>query len=57
MSASTSQAVQTSISCPPVGFTVKLHKLVASMMRFDPAAAVLYAQNVEIRSSGRNWLM
>ena len=57
MSRSASQAVQTSFIYAPVGFTAKLLGFVASMMRFEPAATAMYAQNAEIRSSGRNWLM
>jgi hypothetical protein len=57
MSRSTSQAVQTSFTYAPVGFAAKLRVFVAGMMRLEPAATAMYAQNAEIRSSGRNWLM
>jgi hypothetical protein len=57
MSPSASPAVQTSFTYAPAGFAAKLRVLVAALMRFEPAAAAIYARNAEIRSSGRNWLM
>jgi hypothetical protein len=57
MSHSSSQAVQTNFNYAPVGFTAKLRAVFAGFTRFEPVATAIYAENANIRATGRNWLM
>ncbi|MGB8314155.1 MAG: hypothetical protein WCE69_06655 [Aestuariivirga sp.] len=57
MSRSSSQTVQSSLTYAPVGFIGKMHSFVVGMVRFEPAANAIYAENARVRMSGRTWLM
>jgi hypothetical protein len=57
MSHSSSQAVQTNFNYAPVGFTARLRAVFADFTRFEPAASAIYAENANIRATGRSWLM
>jgi hypothetical protein len=57
MSRPSSQAVKTSFHYAPVGFAAKLRSFFSGMVRFESAATAIYAENEQIRASGRNWLM
>jgi hypothetical protein len=57
MSRSSSQTAQTSYRYAPVGTADKLWLFLKGMVRFEPAASAIYAENAKVRMSGRNWLM
>jgi hypothetical protein len=57
MSRSSSQTAQTSYRYAPVGTVDKLWLFLKGMVRFEPAASAIYAENAKVRMSGRNWLM
>ena len=57
MSHSSSQTALTSYRYAPVGAADKLWLFLKGMVRFEPAASAIYAQNARIRDTGRNWLM
>ena len=57
MSRSNCTATQTSFTYAPVGTADKLWLFVKGMVRFEPAASAIYAENAKLRISGRNWLM
>jgi hypothetical protein len=57
MSRFSSQAVQTNFNYAPVGFVAKLRAAFADFKRSEPVATTIYAENANIRASGRNWLM
>jgi hypothetical protein len=57
MSHSSSQAVQTNFNYAPVGFTARLRAVFAGFTKSEPAASAIYAENANIRATGRNWLM
>jgi hypothetical protein len=57
MPRSSSQIIQARFQYAPVGFIEKLRSFLAGMVRFDAAASSIYAENEQIRASGRNWLM
>ncbi|MEQ1522072.1 MAG: hypothetical protein ABL936_12455 [Aestuariivirga sp.] len=57
MSRSSSQTAQTSFLFAPVGAADKLWFFLKGMVRFEPAASAIYAENAKVRMSGRNWLM
>jgi hypothetical protein len=50
-------AAQTSFPYAPVGVVDKLRFFLAGMVRFEPEASAIYAENAKVRMSGRNWLM
>jgi hypothetical protein len=57
MSHSSSQAVQTNFNYAQVGFTARLRAVFAGFTTSEPAALAIYAENANIRATGRNWLM
>lgn len=57
MSRSSSQTAQTTYHYAPLGVTSKIRVFLKGMVRFEPAAAAVYAENARIRDTGRNWLM
>ena len=57
MSRSSCPATQTSFTYAPVGAADKLWFFLKGMVRFEPAASAIYAENAKVRMSGRNWLM
>ncbi len=57
MSRSSCSTTQTSFTYAPVGTTDKLWLFLKGMVRFEPAASAMYAENAESAMSGRNWLM
>ena len=57
MSRSSCPATQTSFTYAPVGVVGKLRVFLEGMVRFEPAASAIYAENAKVRMSGRNWLM
>ena len=57
MSRFISQTTQTSFSYVPVGAADRLWLFLRGMVRFEPAASAVYAENAKIRMSGRTWLM
>ncbi len=57
MSRSSSQTAPTRYGYTPVGATDKLWLFLKGMVRFEPAASAIYAENARIRDTGRNWLM
>jgi hypothetical protein len=57
MSRFTSQTAPTSYGYPPVGAADRLWVFLKSVVRFEPAATAVYAENDKVRMSGRNWLM
>ncbi len=57
MSRSSCPAAQTSFTYAPVGTTDKLWLFLKGMVRVEPAARAIYAENAKLRMSGRNWLM
>ena len=57
MSRFTSQTAQTSYGYTPVGATDKLWLFLKGVVRFEPVASAIYAENAKARLSGRNWLM
>jgi hypothetical protein len=56
MSRSSCPATQT-FPYAPVGVVDKLRVFLAGMVRFEPVASAIYAENAKVRMSGRNWLM
>ena len=54
---SSSPIVQTSFNYAPVGFAGKMRSFIAGMVRSEPAADAIYAENAQVRMSGRTWLM
>lgn len=57
MSRFTSQTAQTSYGYSPVGATDRLWLFLKGMVRIEPAASAIYAENARIRDTGRTWLM
>ena len=57
MSRSSSQTAQTSFPYAPVATADRLWLFLKGMVRFEPAATAVYAENARIRDTGRNWLM
>jgi hypothetical protein len=57
MSRSSCPATQTSFAYTPVGTADRLWLFLKGMVRFEPAASAIYAENAKVRMSGRNWLM
>jgi hypothetical protein len=57
MSRSSSPTASTSFIYAPVGFAGKMRSIIIAMVRFEPAADSIYAENARVRMSGRNWLM
>ena len=57
MSRSNCSATQTSFTYTPVGAADRLWLFLKGMVRFEPAASAIYAENAKLRMSGRNWLM
>ena len=57
MSRSSCPATQTSFTYAPMGTADRLWLLLKGMVRFEPAATAIYAENAKVRMSGRNWLM
>jgi hypothetical protein len=57
MSRFISQTDQTSFSYAPVAAADRLWLFLMGMVRFEPAASAVYAENAKIRMSGRTWLM
>jgi hypothetical protein len=57
MSRSNCSATQTSFSYAPIGAGDRLWLLLKGMVRFEPAASAIYAENARIRDTGRTWLM
>jgi hypothetical protein len=57
MSRSNCPATQTSFPYAPVGAADRLWLFLKDMVRSEPAASAIYAENAKVRMSGRNWLM
>jgi hypothetical protein len=57
MPRSSSQTAQTSFPYAPVGAADKVWFFLKGLVRFEPAANAIYAENSKVRMSGRNWLM
>jgi len=57
MSRSSCPTTQTSFTYAPVGATDRLWLFLKGMVRFEPVATAIYAENAKVRMSGRNWLM
>jgi hypothetical protein len=57
MSRSSCSTTQTSFPYAPDGAGDRLWLFLKGMVRFEPAASALYAENAKVRMSGRNWLM
>jgi len=57
MSRSSCPATPTSFTYAPVGAADRLWFFLKGMVRFEPAASAIYAENAKVRMSGRNWLM
>ena len=57
MPSSSSPTVQTSFTYAPVGFAGKMRSIIVAMVRSEPAAAAIYAENARVRMNGRTWLM
>ena len=57
MSRSSCPTTQASFSYAPVGAADRLWHFLKGMVRSEPAASAIYAENTKIRMSGRNWLM
>jgi hypothetical protein len=57
MSRYNSQTAQTTYHYAPVGVASQIRVFLKGMIRFEPAAAAVYAENARIRDTGRNWLM
>jgi hypothetical protein len=57
MSRSSCPATQTSFTYAPVGAADRLWLFLKGMVRSEPAATAIYAENAKVRMSGRNWLM
>jgi len=57
MSRSSSQTAPTSYGYTPVGTADRLWLFLKGMVRSEPAARAIYAENAKLRMSGRNWLM
>ena len=57
MSRSSCSATQTSFTFAPVGAADRLWLFLKGVVRFEPAASAIYAENAKIRMGGRNWLM
>jgi hypothetical protein len=57
MSRYTSQTAPTSYGYSPVGATDRLWLFLKGVIRFEPVASAMYAENDKVRMSGRNWLM
>ena len=57
MSRSSCPATQTTFTYAPVGAAEKLWLFLKVMVRFEPAASAIYAENAKVRMSGRTWLM
>jgi hypothetical protein len=57
MSRSSCPATQTSFTYAPVGNADRLWLFLKGMVRFEPAASAIYAENARIRDTGRSWLM
>ena len=57
MSRFSSQTAQTTYHYAPVGTANRLGAFLMGMVRFEAAASAIYAENVKVRMSGRNWLM
>jgi hypothetical protein len=57
ISRSSCPATQTSFLYAPVGAADKLWIFLMGMVRFEPEASTIYAENAKVRMSGRYWLM
>ena len=57
MSRSSSQTAPTRYGYAPIGTTNELWLFLKGMVRFEPTASAIYAENARIRDTGRNWLM
>jgi hypothetical protein len=57
MSRSSCPTTQTSFTYAPIGTADRLWLFLKGMVRFEPAANAIYAENAKVRMSGRNWLM
>ena len=57
MSRSSSQTAQTSFLFAPIGAVDKLRLFLEGLVRFEPAASAIYAENAKVRMNGRTWLM
>jgi hypothetical protein len=57
MSSSICPATQTSFRYAPVSAADKLWIFLKGMVRCEPTASAIYAENAKLRMSGRNWLM
>lgn len=57
MPRSSSQTAQTSFLFAPIDAADKLWSFLKGMVRFEPAASAIYAENAKVRMGGRNWLM
>lgn len=57
MSRSSSQTAQTSFAYAPIGAADRVWLFLKGIVRFEPAASAIYAENAKLRMSGRNWLM
>ena len=57
MSRSSCPATQTSFTYASVGAADRLWLFLKGMVRSEPAASAIYAENAKVRMSGRNWLM
>jgi hypothetical protein len=57
MSRSSCSATQSGFTYTPVGAADRLWLFLKSVVRFEPAARAIYAENTRIRMGGRNWLM
>ena len=57
MSRSSCPATQTSFTYAPVGAADKLWLFLKGMVRSEPAATAIYAENAKVRMSGRALLM
>ena len=57
MSRSSCPATQTSFTYAAVGAAERLWLFLKGMVRSEPAASAIYAENAKVRMSGRTWLM
>ena len=57
MSRPNCQTAPTTYHYAPVGIVGRFRVFLMGMVRFEPAATAVYAENARIRDTGRHWLM